>query len=160
MTSSLPILGEPVGDRSDQTAAILRSEFSEICTAWRMLTEVRFKLLALLPPVTGLGLVGIVSSAGVFQGMERGPRIGLAIFGLLITVGLYVYDRRNDELYDDLISRGRRAELEMGIDTGVFLGRRVPARSWRNHHNATRLVYGTIGLSWIAAGAFAATGRV
>lgn len=55
-------------------------------------------------------------------------RAGVIVFGFLITLVLYIYDGRNSEFYDDLISRGRRIEEELGIDTGQFRGRLKPPK--------------------------------
>ena len=48
---------------------------------------------------------------------------GVALFGLTVTYALFVYDQRNSQLHDDLISRGRRIELELSVHTGHFMGR-------------------------------------
>ena len=46
--------------------------------------------------------------------------------------GLWIYDTRNNELYDELISRGRRIEAELGIHTGAYLvEEEVPGFTWR-----------------------------
>lgn len=136
---------------------VLLAVYREVCSNWRLLTEVRFKILALLPPIAGLALVGVVSTAGPFEGLQVLARVGLALFGLLITFGLYVYDKRNNTLYDDLVSRARRAEYELGVHTGAFLGRVKPAaegsrlKRWVKHNVATRIVYWTVIGAWVAA---------
>ena len=65
--------------------------------------------------------------------------------------GLTIYDQRNSELYDDLISRGRKIEEELGFSTGQFLGRFDPKRNGINHSNGTRLVYGASLAGWLLA---------
>ena len=135
---------------------VLLAVYAEVCSNWRQLTEVRFKLLALLPPIAAIGLVGVVSREGPTAGLSVAARIGLACFGLLVTLGLYVYDKRNNTLYDDLVSRARRAEYELGVHTGAFLGRVKPKQTVRSlifvkHNVATRLVYFTVMGSWVAA---------
>lgn len=155
--SEVPVSGETL-DKTDDPPRVLLAVYTEVVGAWRSLTEVRFKLLALLPPVTAVALGVVVSPTGPLAGTGRGLRIAAATFGLLVTVGLFLYDRRNDELYDDLISRGRRVEYELGLHTGVFLGRPDARRvhwgggrtsSLVNHHNALMLIYGTVIASWI-----------
>ena len=135
---------------------VLLAVYGEVCSNWRQLTDVRFKLLALLPPIAGLGLVGVVSREGPFAGLSVAARIGLACFGLLVTLGFYVYDKRNNTLYDDLVSRARRAEYDLGVHTGAFLGRVKPKPtlgrvSLVKHNAATRLVYFTVLGSWAGA---------
>lgn len=99
-----------------------------------------------------------MATSGPTAHLQPFTRIGLAVFGILITAGLYVYDQRNDTLYDDLISRSRRAEYELGVHTGVFLGR-VDAekgfpRDLLMHDVATRLVYWTVLAAWVGAIAY------
>lgn len=154
-----------------------------------MLTEVRFKLLALLPPLSALALFAIVSPAGALAQASTPVRVGAAGFGFFITLGLWVYDRRNDELYNELVSRGRRAEFELGIGTGVFRGRPkpraigkgqvkvhkrlVPLATWLDlvsgpedpisvikHGMALRMIYGIVLVAWFLAGVAAAFGWV
>jgi hypothetical protein len=139
---------------SDERAVLL-AVYDQVGASWRMLTDVRFKLMALLPPIAAVALIAVVAQAGPFEGLNKWVRVGLAAFGLLATVGLWVYDQRNDELYDDLISRGRRLEFELGVHTGVFLGRPGSQRRGVNHGMATRIVYGVVMSAWLAAGAYA-----
>ena len=82
----------------------------------------------------------------------------MILFGLSITLGLWIYDRRNNELYDDLISRARRIETELRIDTGQFLGRRQPGHPLINHSNAVNLIYLTVFAGWLFALLAAALG--
>ena len=56
-------------------------------------------------------------------------RLLFACLGLVVTLGLLIYELRNSQLHDDLISRGRKIEDELGVDTGVFRGRRSPKAS-------------------------------
>jgi hypothetical protein len=188
--SVLPIISPvPIAADSSVSREVLRAVFTEASASWRMLTEVRFKLLALLPPISALALFAIVSPTGALANVSTPVRVVAAGFGLFITLGLWVYDRRNDELYNELISRARRAEFELGIDTGVFRGRPKPRpiRKGRikvherlvplaktlnlisgpedrvsviKHGIALRIVYGTVLAAWFLAGVSAAFGWV
>lgn len=146
--------GRP-GPTADERAVLL-AVYDQVGASWRMLTDVRFKLMALLPPVAAVALIAVVAEAGPFVGLHQEVRLGLAAFGLLATVGLYIYDRRNNELYDDLISRGRRLEFELGVHSGVFLGRPGSQRRGRTHGTATGIVYWVVMGAWVAAGVYAA----
>ena len=134
---------------------MLLAVYDQLGASWRMLTDVRFKLMALLPPIAAVALVAVVTEAGPFAGLDKWVRVGLAGFGLLTTVGLAVYDHRNDELYNDLISRGRRLEFELGVHSGVFMGRPGSQRRGLNHGTATRIVYWGVMAAWIAAAVYA-----
>src|SRR5262245_50234699 len=84
--------------------------YTQICTTWRELIEIRFKLLALVPAVSVLTQAAILSNGVVGGGLGRPLKAGLCFFGFLVTLGLFLYDKRNSELHDDLISRGRKIE--------------------------------------------------
>ena len=128
-TSSLPSLTKAV--KPSQRQDILFTLYREVCSGWRMLTDVRFKLLGFIPVVSGVILFSLLSTKA--DGPSPLARMAIAGFGLLITIALCVYDRRNSELYDDMISRGRKIEEELGVDTGLFLGRRDPSQKFINH---------------------------
>lgn len=130
----------------DQSHELLLALYGQVCASWRLLTDVRFKLLGFLPVLSGVGILTLVNSEAAAL-----PRVALAVLGLAVVAGLYIYDRRNSELYDDLISRGRKIEEELGVDTGHFRGRRNPATAWVNHSNGTRLVYGASLAGWLLA---------
>lgn len=127
---------------------LLLAVYAEVMASWRDLHEVRFRLLGLLPLVT-LAVFAIGGSGE--QSIVRAViSLVITLLGLAVTVALYVYDSRNSELYDGLISRGRRIEAELGVGTGVFLGRENPTWDMISHGTATDIIYGSVTLSWIA----------
>jgi hypothetical protein len=147
--------------RSDATlqSDAARALYSEVAAAWRQLTDVRFKLLAFLPAVSGIGLFQLLSPEAALSDAPRWSKALAAAFGLFITVGLFVYDRRNSELYDDLVSRGKHLEHELGASSGVFLGRlggRWPVR----HDMALFTIYLTTLAAWLAVLAAALFGAL
>jgi hypothetical protein len=148
-TSLLPVFkeGTPEPERRDTLLAL----YAEVCNSWRMLTDVRFKLLGIIPTISVVVLISLLSRQEASQGLTPMARLAISIFGFLITIGLYIYDRRNSELYNDLVSRGRRIEKELGMDTGQFLGRRNPSNPFVNHGNAVNLIYGTALAGWLFA---------
>jgi hypothetical protein len=146
-TSLLPTLTTEVKLVPQQDT--LFTLYREICNGWRMLTDVRFKLLGFIPVISGVVLFSLLSDKP--EGPSPLARMGIALFGLLITVALYVYEKRNSELYDDLISRGRKIEEELGIDTGLFRGRRVPSNQFVKHDIAINLIYGASIAAWLVS---------
>ncbi len=135
--------------REPEHKEILLSLYGEICNSWRMLTDVRFKLLGLVPTVSAAVLISLLSRSKPDEGLSPSSRMAISIFGLLITVGIWMYDQRNTKLYIDLVHRGHRIEEELGIDTGQFRGRISPAPDWINHRNATNLIYAVAMLGWV-----------
>jgi len=70
------------------------------------LADTRFKLLGLLPVVTGLAVSTLPEKLEPTQGFA------VALLGLIVTVGLTIYDQRNTQMYDRLVKRARRIEEE------------------------------------------------
>lgn len=147
--SKLPVMrGDAVKSEHQE---VLLSLYGEICSSWRLLTDVRFKLLGLVPTASVVVLIALLSRNQPTEGLSRISQLAVIVFGFCITLGLTIYDRRNSQLYNDLISRGRRIEHELGIDTGHFLGRPEPTDKLVNHSNATNLIYLTALLGWLFA---------
>ncbi|WP_157890286.1 hypothetical protein [Marinobacterium aestuarii] len=148
--SNLAVVSEKVdAELSPDKVELLKSVYSEVCATWRSLHDVRFKLLGLVPFVTVGVLVVILPGSGTSEHLSSWYARIIPAVGLLVTIGLLIYDTRNSEIYDDLISRGRRIEAELGIKTGIFRGRRTPECAWIKHGNATRLIYGAAILGWV-----------
>src|SRR3954470_22868758 len=75
----------------------------------RTLTEVRFKLLALVPTLSGIA----VALLG-----HPGPAIELlaiGVLGLTATLGVLLYDLRNGQLYAYALQRAQRIEHSLGL---------------------------------------------
>lgn len=123
--------------------------YTEICNSWRALVDVRFKLLGLVPSVSAALLtVLLVQKPGEGPGAVGGVVIGM--FGLIVVTALAIYDQRNSQLHDELISRGRRLEEELGVLIGQFRGR---PSSWRfvKHDIALATIYIATAAAWVAA---------
>ncbi len=80
-------------------------EYGEVSSNFRMLTDIRFKLLAFLPLAAG------VAAPILARGNATMLTLAFSLFGLVVTIGLVTYNTRNDQLYDTLVARGgHRAE--------------------------------------------------
>jgi Putative peptidoglycan binding domain len=145
--SGLPVLID-TGDDTKKSTEILLALYSEICNNFRMLTDVRFKLLGLVPTVSIAVLISLLSQKPD-EKLSRYSQLGISTFGLLITLGIRIYDQRNTELYKDLIHKGRRIEEELGINIGQFRGRIQPSMSWFNHDTSINIIYYTAIGGWI-----------
>jgi len=97
---------------------------------FRELAGTRFRLLALVPSVTGLAI------ALADLGPPSSRFAALGFFGFLVTLGVLFYDVRNTQLYDALQLRAKCLEAYMGFPKasnrqfergGAFLDR--PRRS-------------------------------
>lgn len=123
---ALPPPGYPHQHASPEKQLVLLELYKEICKSWRVLVEIRCALLALVPAASALILTALFALPPV----RTTPilQTGIALFGLLVTGGLFVYDRRNSQLHDDLIRRASEIEKEVGTNTGQFLDRLRPPK--------------------------------
>ena len=101
------------------------------------------------------------------EGDKRGPRVyfdvddinsGVALLGLTATLGIFVYELRNAQLYDAMIQRAKELErlLELPTVQGVQGAGGVLAmrpRRWFAHGRGWTLVYSAAiaGWSYLAA---------
>jgi hypothetical protein len=120
----------------DHRREALLKEYGEVSSNFRTLTDVRFRLLTLLPIAAAAGalLKGETLAAGSFA---------FNLFGFAATIGLITYNARNDQLYDELVGRAAAIERSLGLPEGTFANRprpwltiHVPAvdRKWKVDH--------------------------
>jgi hypothetical protein len=127
--------GERSQDQKDRREALLK-EYSEIGSNFRALTDIRFRLIQLLPlaslAVTAVGALKPTDGNGFGS-------VAFALFGLVVTLILVTYNKRNDQLYDALVDRAAAVERELGVPDGAFANRPT---SW--------LAYGLRSFHWSA----------
>jgi hypothetical protein len=147
--SPLPTLRDGLDPKANKD--VLMTLYGQACQSWRQHVDVRFKLLALVPSLSLVALAIVFGGGVPSSGVASLPKVLLALLGLALVAGLWIYDTRNSELHDDLISRARRIEEELGVHTGLFRGRLSPRRGWIAHGTATNLIYGATLLAWLVA---------
>ena len=118
----------PSMDESRRDA--LLKEYSEVASNFRLLTDIRFKLLAFLP-IAAAAAAAFRSDRATVQGLA------LSLFGLVVTLGLVTYNSRNDQLYNELVDRAASIERSLGLPDGGFANR---PRPW--------LVVNLLGKDW------------
>ena len=150
LTRSLTVSTEPVvatAPDDPPREELLLKLYSEVCASWRALVDVRFKLLGLVPAISAALLAALLLRT---PGPDPAAGLVIAVFGMVVSGAIAVYDQRNSQLHDELISRGRRIEHELGITVGQFLGR---PGSWRfvKHDIQLAIIYGAVVAAWLAA---------
>jgi hypothetical protein len=105
----------------DRTKEIVLAEYKEVLTQFRSLTDIRFKLLTYLP----LGTVATAVFMPATNDLVKQPAI--PAFAFVVTLCIATYDKRNDQHYDELVSRAAELERELQIEHGSFSHR---PKSW------------------------------
>ena len=118
-------------DGSDNYRVLHQLELDYTSTQenFRMLAEIRLKLLAFVPTIAGIAFSLLVNS-------DSSVTIGVGLIGFVVTLGIVMYELRNTQLYDASMQRMRVLEWRLGFKStvgkhstpgGVHLGR--PGRS-------------------------------
>ena len=133
----------------------LRIDYDQTTQFLRAFADTRIKLLAFVPTIAG--------AAVGFLGRPRpaGELIGVALLGLVATLGIFVYELRNTQLYDAMLQRARELERLLGLPTvqglpgaGSVLG--AGSSRWFAHDRGWALVYSAAigGWSYLALWGF------
>jgi hypothetical protein len=139
---------------SDFESSILKDLYAAVNESYRNLADIRFKLLALVPAASVIAWVELASKLSMTHIEHAVFGILISLLGLRISYGIRMYDHRNDELYDELISRGRKIEEELGIVHGIFKGRLIADKRDKifkrimNHGRALEMIYSSVLIGW------------
>jgi hypothetical protein len=123
---------------------------------FEMLSDIRFKLLAFVPTVTGLAVTLVTDR------QSTTTRLAVGVLGFVVTIGIVMYDLRNSKFYDGIVHRAKYLEARLGFPRctecrkvgGVF-NERLGARQrlfgffeiW--HDRGLALVYSAALASWL-----------
>ena len=133
---------------------LLRLDYDHTLDQLRTLTDVRFKLLALVPTVSGTA-IGLLS-----RPRSAAELLGVGLLGLCANLGILFYELRNTQLYDYASRRAKAVERELqlvpafgGQGSGGLYSER-PDRSIHvlgielGHDRGLALVYGAALAGW------------
>jgi hypothetical protein len=147
--------GRKVGGMPSNRRDALLAEYREVSSNFRMLTDIRFKLLAFLPLAAG------AAAAVLTRGNATTLTLAFSLFGLVVTIGLVTYNARNDQLYDTLVARAAAIERNLGIPDGAFANRPGPwfrpaHGSWKvDHRTAVSTIYKASIALWLFGALYA-----
>ena len=133
----------------------LSIDYEQTTSLLRTLTDVRFKLLAFVPTISGAAI------AVLGHGRSTGELLAVGLLGLIAMLGIVVYELRNTQVYDYAIHRAKELERLLGhvsvfdqTATGGLFSER-PGRSIRifglaavGHDRGLSLVYGAAIGAW------------
>ena len=141
----------------------LRMEYEQVNQNFRTLTDIRFKLLALIPALAGAAiyvLSHMALSTPSPDSSDFGTVVLISALGFSATFGITLYDQRNTAFYNALVSRARKLEGQLEIPEGQFISR--PARRPRlvgvviGHDFGLALIYGPVLGAWFYPMVYAA----
>jgi hypothetical protein len=107
-----PSQGSADGSLNDARIA----EYEQVGSQFRALTDIRFKLLGFLP-------VGTIATVLAAKDASLIVEQAVAAFGLAVTLCIATYNKRNDQLYNELVSRAAELERELLLQRGSFAQR-------------------------------------
>jgi hypothetical protein len=145
-------------DHSDgpgEVAPSIDRYYSELCLNIRTTDEISFKLMGAVPLVSGAGMTGLFA-AGEKLALPDAAIVLVALFAALVTLGLYRWECRNIGTCKWLIHRAADLErlLPLADAKTQFAGRPDGPRFlfWEKFGKteATRLLYGSAFLAWLA----------
>ena len=136
----------------------LKLDYERTAQYYFHLAEVRFKLLALLPIASGAALIVVP------EHFSSSQTLALGVLGLVVTIGILLYDQRNSQIYNCLIGRLNLIEESLRMPAmrgnkqvgGAFLDR--PGKDRRrmvlwalpaNHGLALDLIYASSVAAWL-----------
>jgi hypothetical protein len=87
----------------------LRLDYDQTTQLLRTLTDIRFKLIALVPTIAGatVGLVGRPRPAAEL--------LAVGLLGLVATLGVLVYELRNSQVYGNALDRAKALEQKLEL---------------------------------------------
>lgn len=139
---------------NDDRRQALLQEYGEVSNNFRTLTDIRFRMLSLLPIATG----AVAATAAIKGDLTSIGSLPFSLFGLAATIGLATYNARNDQLYNELVGRAASIERSLGLPDGSFANRpkdwltiRWNGIHWKvNHGMAIATIYTASVALWLS----------
>jgi hypothetical protein len=130
-----------------------KAEYEQINNNFRMLTEIRFKLVALVPTLGGVAVYLLTKMTEGLTGSNYATVGFLSVLGFVATLGITFYDQRNSELYNLLVKRGGEMEKLLDPPMKNFGGRCRPGRFLlgflrMKHDTGLALIYAPVLGAW------------
>jgi hypothetical protein len=111
----------------------LRLDYERVTRLLRSLTDIRFRLLAVVPTFAG-------ASVGFFgRTRPAAELLAVGLLGLVATLGVYLYELRNSRLYDAASARAQQLERQLELPDGLVVS---------NDGGLLALVYGAALAGW------------
>jgi len=128
----------------------IQFDYEQALLTFRMLADIRFKLLALVPLVSGAAITFLTADPAK---VGLPTILALSLFGLLVTFGITVYNVRNTHIMNSTLYRARELETLLMFPRGGQFQRSPKhlAGFWVIPISSDRglaLIYGTVLAAW------------
>ncbi len=111
----------------------LRLDYERTTRLLRSLIDIRFRLLAFVPTFAG-------ASVGFFgRTRPAAELLAVGVLGLVATLGVYLYELRNSQLYVAAAERARQIERQLELPDGLVV---------EHDSGLLALVYGAALAGW------------
>src|SRR6266536_570082 len=111
----------------------LRLDYERTTRLLRSLIDIRFRLLAFVPTFAG-------ASVGFFgRTRPAAELLAVGVLGLVATLGVYLYELRNAQLYVAAAERARQIEQQLELPDGLVV---------EHDSGLLALVYGAALAGW------------
>ena len=95
---------------TDAEFELLKTDYEVANSYYAMLADIRLKLIAVIPTITGVGVLFLSRSD-----ITPETAVAASLLGLLATFGVILYDLRNTHLYDAVQQRLQVTEWRLGL---------------------------------------------
>ena len=106
----------------------LRLDYEQTTQLYRTLIDIRFRLLAVVPTISG--------AAVALFGRPRpaAELLGVGVIGFVATLGIFIYELRNTEIHDAVVFRAQALERLLAFPSAVDGGKTGGLFSERPSH--------------------------
>lgn len=123
----------------------LTTVYLELCQSYRAVDDIRIRLLALLPAITGASVLTLTRGATELPDPKLAAAIGA--FGFVVTTALFAYELHGIKKCASLIDAGGLIERELRVH-GQFLRRPHEVAGFIDEPFAASLIYPASLASW------------
>lgn len=134
-------------------ASRLHDQYEQICTSYHAIEDQRAKLLGFLPLASAGGIFFLLADPFTSQdklAVIKPYLVPIGVLGVLITLGLFLYDLRETQLSGALRKNGKDIEQLLGIQwQGQFSTRPQGKMYVINSGVGVSLIYAAIISGWV-----------
>jgi hypothetical protein len=128
----------------------VKTVYLETCASYHRIDDFRGKLLALLPTVSGFGVLFLLRDMADSENTTV-PKLvtAAALFGLLVSLGLYFYELRGAQRCVRLSQVAKDLEGQLGVVNGQFTRWPHSVGRFINEPMAAAIIYPAALSAWV-----------